>query len=66
MVSYVWSNANFLLFPHWFGALAFKAMAFSEILLIFRSKICRLSQNGQTKFINLIHHHIAYALVVIT
>ena len=25
---------NFYYFPHWFGALAVKAMAFSEILLI--------------------------------
>ena len=39
MVSYVWSNVKFLLFPpHWFGALAFKAMAFSEILLISHQK----------------------------
>ena len=42
MVSYVWSNVKFLLFPHWFGTLAFKAMAFSEILLISlqKSAVC--------------------------
>ena len=33
MVSYVWSNAKFLIFPHWFGAMAVKAMAFWEISL---------------------------------
>ena len=34
MVSYVWSNAKFLLFPHCFGVLAVTARAFSEISLI--------------------------------
>ena len=34
MVSYVWSNVKFLLFPHWFGALAVNARAFSEISLL--------------------------------
>ena len=31
-------NMKFLLFPHWFGALAFTAMAFSEISLIAHQK----------------------------
>ena len=34
IVSYVWSSAKFLLFPHWFGTLAVNARAFSEISLI--------------------------------
>ena len=34
IVSYVWSNVKFLLFPLWFGTLAVNARAFSEILLI--------------------------------
>ena len=56
---------KFLLFLHWFGVLALKAMAISEISLISyqKSAIC---PKCQTKFINLIHHHIVYALAVIT
>ena len=52
---------NFFYFPHWFGALAFKAMAISEISLISHKNL-PFVPNCQTKFINLIHHHIVYAL----
>ena len=34
IVSHVWSNTIFILFPHWFGTLAVNARAIIEILII--------------------------------